>query len=554
MTKDDSGRYILLASEPGINLNKYLEELTNYLKSKNKYVKVFNSLGEFDDTLINLLQKIEMSSEIEIDLTSNLYLYSAVLSRINYKIKKYTESGITCLVVNSYLSLLSQIYLNFFGTDSYYEYYETIKKEFRLLKPDIFLLFSNNNIKNKKLLAFYNQEVKAESIKKIIYSEDLKNIDEVISQINSLHHNSSNKLKIEQNKVSKDKTSYKIISINKISLLLVEEFKKFSNIIQINKIKILPVKEDNIFVPKFKLNSDRTLYLKLCDRINKLNKQIGKVESRKLILLNRCAVIEIQFEVKDFDKILYILKNINLEETNEIYKNLLKFDKSKSKTTKKISDNGIKEKIISTNYDSIDELNPKIVSYYPKNENEYLYEYFYDISGLKYSTLRNKINGLGYKEKIKILQEEFTKNVYQDPLKEYDGLGFYVFEVYLSLISIENLKKALPNLEFKFQELTSRYGYFVPEEINVEQSKIYDEAFDISLKIQNLLTTSNNSSNIKYSYLTGHLIRIEIKLDFKDVITLLKVDFVDKELVKLRNELSNELKSIHPIIFEHINS
>ncbi len=589
------GKCIVIESVGGIEKNNYIKEISSFISKKNTLVKVFSSIDQYDDILVNILSRIESSIEIDIDFITNLHLYNAVFTRILKKIKKYNEAGIDCIVTNSYINLLSNIYDYYSENNRYEEYFKILKNGIAEFKPDFSVILTTPNFKkNKKQLEFYKKV--SNEIDLIIVNVDdnyQKNLN-IITQFISRKKQTKNKKELTSQNIEITKTlsgyrlSYRkniediyrqlIISSKEINFdfntydLYITEFSGLINFYlslwslhKKTKLEFINTKEsplqlkDEIYIPKEispKLKKDylnvindlKNIYIKLSSRYSN-NLEVKLLE--KIIPLSLKTHSVISLDPSENNDLKNEMGYLNLAEVNKLIDNLI-FDKKyhtgqklslEPNLLKNISDNFFGKK-----YDNFSNLDLKVIDFYPKNEFSILSNSLYKFSGLDFDETVGILDKLDFEQKTNILTNYISGKLDSNL---YDN-SFVMVECYMSIYSLRILINEQVFDEVTLQTLSPRYGYKLPSFLNSDEDiNDYEKAFDLSLLLQKILSETGQEDLISYGLLWGNLVRVKIKFNLYQIKKLLKLNSFDydNEIIIFKKQLIDQVKDKFPSLF-----
>lgn len=589
------GKCIVIESVSGFENLKYLNSIEKILSKDNSVTKIFSSIEQYDDVLINLLSRIESSTNVEIDLISNLYLYVAAFTRVIKRINEHIEAGINCIVSNTYLKLLSEIYAYYYGIDEYSLLYKIITDGIRNFNYDLLIILDDGLSEKdfKKKVFFQNLLAKNELLVIDVAKPFRKNIDIAEDKIkvsrkrrvianNQIENKFNLDLNYEKNvvgyRISVDSVHQKIVDqlssntnsrlqenqsdiyyFNQISALAVFYFSLYrteikfelthSTIGHINfdiesSFLILKKSSDDFKSKYIKcLTSIFELYSKLT---NKFTKQNEIEVLSKMLPLSLKKTLIVRIDRVDTEQLLNRLSGVSLEETSQILNTL---DRTSNKLTgsKRFSEPNqllnLSDNLFGKKYDSFETLDTKLIEYYPKNELNIINGYLYKYSGLDFDKTSDIISSLDFEQKSNILKNYIKTSSTDNVLND----SFFIFESYLSVYSLNSLIRQFDLSSVVIQSLSSRYGYHLPDFISEEKDiEVYQNAFDMSLVLQKLIVENCSDDSIQYGYLHGNLVRAKLKFSYSQLIRILDSNDLsyDSEIEDFKNQIRILLQDI----------
>ena len=180
-----------------------------------------------------------------------------------------------------------------------------------------------------------------------------------------------------------------------------------------------------------------------------------------------------------------------------------------------------------------------IVSATPRNEFDLLADSIYALSDLTREEILAAMDRWSYAQKSKALSEALKADpsLLTIPNYKFDSLSDRI-----SLLNILGYKKHL-----KIQQVTTRYGYDVPLELETAKVEdIFIDTYDNFLWLFNELQTETDDVLLSYATLSGHKIRWEATLSAKDLLDMTASK--DKQFVKEVNRLISQIKQTHPLV------
>lgn len=153
----------------------------------------------------------------------------------------------------------------------------------------------------------------------------------------------------------------------------------------------------------------------------------------------------------------------------------------------------------------------------PRNELDILPDILYPTSNLPISQLKIQIASCKYERKAKLFEQACYvdgKNTALQHLK-------YGFELLLNVYSLRTVQ-SVSGAEISAQAYSPRYGYDVSEGLDDKQLELYEQAFDLSLKLYSTLQEAGLENLAQLAVLRGHKTRVRLDINGSAFTNLLK--------------------------------
>lgn len=182
----------------------------------------------------------------------------------------------------------------------------------------------------------------------------------------------------------------------------------------------------------------------------------------------------------------------------------------------------------------------QLVDFWPKSELNLVSSVLYPYSNLSFEQLADQIGGWTYEQKADIL----ARGLATDPVSTLaacvytaDGLADYQ-----KLLTLQAAGLTLQN-----QNLTPRYGYDVPEDIEAAGlSELFETCFDASLQLHSSLQAAGFETEAQLVTLLGHKARF--KLTATGAQLLLLQTSRGNSLKPLLSALQESIAGVHPLV------
>ena len=196
-----------------------------------------------------------------------------------------------------------------------------------------------------------------------------------------------------------------------------------------------------------------------------------------------------------------------------------------------------------------------LVDIWPHNELDLVADMLYEHSDLPLPEIRKIVDSLSYEDKVKVMQSYFGErlNRRQRPGRALEK-AHYSWDIVCDYGIFRDLQRHRMVDDLAWQELTPRYGYDIPELIEkAGLSEIYENAFDLSLKLYSKLTAAGFQLEAQYATLLGHRMRWKMTYNAREAFHLHELRTTPQGhpgYRKLIQSMHEELSKYHPIIYE----
>jgi uncharacterized protein YjgD (DUF1641 family) len=204
------------------------------------------------------------------------------------------------------------------------------------------------------------------------------------------------------------------------------------------------------------------------------------------------------------------------------------------------------------NSQKIDELFPNIdaeqpkpqvnlISHAPRNEFEVLESIIFEQSNQGTTTIKKLIDDLNYEQK-----SELFKSLLNDLNDTGDILNIsYGFDAVGEFSQLFNLLNVTSVNNIVFQNLTPRYGYDIPKEVEeAGLADIFEQSFDLSLELYSLLQAAGFEDQAQYAVLLGHRIRYRFNLNYKQTRLI-----ISQNLKEVSSYIKQQVTDVHPLLW-----
>lgn len=194
-----------------------------------------------------------------------------------------------------------------------------------------------------------------------------------------------------------------------------------------------------------------------------------------------------------------------------------------------------------------------LTNYYPKNELDTVAYMLYEHSNLSESEIKDIASKMPYNDKLDVFNAYIGDrlNRRHRPGRALER-AVYSWDIVCDYGIFRDLQRHRIVDDLFWQELTPRYGYDVPELI--EQAGLTDEfvnSFDLSLKLNSLLTDNGLNTEAQYATLMGHKMRWKVTMNAREAFHFIELRTSPqghpgyRQLVK---QMHDALSEVHPLI------
>lgn len=195
----------------------------------------------------------------------------------------------------------------------------------------------------------------------------------------------------------------------------------------------------------------------------------------------------------------------------------------------------------------------ELLDYWPKNELDLVADMLYEHTDLSHSEIEVAVSSLSYDEKTNIMLAYSGErlNRRHRPGRALEK-AHYSWDIVCDYGIFRDLQRHRMVDDLNWQKLTPRFGFDVPELVEeAGLTELYEDAFDISLKLYSMLQSAQLYNEAQYATLLGHKMRWKITYNARQAFHLHELRTTPQGhpgYRKLVNELHEQLTSVHPII------
>ncbi|HUA13373.1 MAG TPA: dTMP kinase [Candidatus Sulfotelmatobacter sp.] len=196
-----------------------------------------------------------------------------------------------------------------------------------------------------------------------------------------------------------------------------------------------------------------------------------------------------------------------------------------------------------------------LIDYWPKNEMLLVADMLYEHSNLSLEEIQNEVNTWTYDKKAEAFKTYFGErlNRRQKPGRALEK-AHYSWDIICDYGIFRDLQRHRMVDDLQWQFLTPRYGYEIPKLIeDAGLSDIFEECFDISLKLHSVLNDAGYALEAQYATLLGNKMRWKITYNAREAFHLHELRTTPQGhpgYRKLVRQMHEKLAEVHPLIAE----
>lgn len=225
-----------------------------------------------------------------------------------------------------------------------------------------------------------------------------------------------------------------------------------------------------------------------------------------------------------------------------------------SANTKKNVEKISKKLLESTHSEKLDK-EIDLVDYWPKNELLLVPDMIYEHSNLSLSELQEAVNGWPYEKRLEVFNSYMGErlNRRHRPGRALEK-AHYSWDIICDYGIFRDLQRHRLVDDLQWQKLTPRYGFEVPELIEkAGLTDLFEEAFDISLKLHSAMCAGKYVNEAQYATLLGHKLRWKITYNARQAFHFHELRTTPQGhpgYRKLVLQMHEKLAEVHPLIAE----
>lgn len=195
----------------------------------------------------------------------------------------------------------------------------------------------------------------------------------------------------------------------------------------------------------------------------------------------------------------------------------------------------------------------QLADVWPRNELDILSDILYPHSNLPLRELRGQVAVWPYSRKLDLMETYLgldTRTTTQQDPGEALGRVRYTWDIVSEYGAFRELQRLQLIGGAVAQELTPRYGYAMPAEIEAAgAADLFEQCFDLSLELYSQLQQAGHPLEAQYVTLLGHRLRWKLCLSARETLRLLERP-ASPAVHSLQQQLHTALGEVHPLIAE----
>lgn len=190
---------------------------------------------------------------------------------------------------------------------------------------------------------------------------------------------------------------------------------------------------------------------------------------------------------------------------------------------------------------------------WPRNELDLVADMLYEHSGLALEELREIVDGWTYDQKAEVFLTYMGErlNRRHKPGRALEKLH-YSWDIVCDYGIFRDLQRHRIVDDLEWQSLTPRHGYETPQLVSAAGlDDLFDECFDISLKLYSLLQSSGYSNEAQYATLLGHKMRWKVTYNAREAFHLHELRTSPQGhpgYRKLISQMHVKIAELHPLL------
>jgi len=197
----------------------------------------------------------------------------------------------------------------------------------------------------------------------------------------------------------------------------------------------------------------------------------------------------------------------------------------------------------------------QLVNVWPHNELDLLPDMLYEHSNLSLRELKKEVEGWSYSKKQEVFLAYIGErlNRRHKPGRALEK-AHYSWDLICDYGIFRDLQRHRIVDDLEWQQLTPRYGYDIPDLIEVaELTTMFEECFDMSAELYSTLQAHNYELEAQYATLLGNKMRWKVMYNAREAFHLHELRTSPQGhpgYRKLVIEMHDKLKEVHPLMAE----
>jgi thymidylate synthase ThyX len=195
---------------------------------------------------------------------------------------------------------------------------------------------------------------------------------------------------------------------------------------------------------------------------------------------------------------------------------------------------------------------------WPLNELDIVSDMLYESSSLSLSEIRHEVSAWSYDRKLKVFNAYIGErlNRRHKPGRSLEKIH-YSWDILCDYGIFRDLQRHRMVDDMEWQDLTPRYGYDCPEIIDdAGLNDLYEECFDLSLKLYSIMQDAGYHSEAQYATLLGHRMRWKVTMNAREMFHFIELRSSPQGhpgYRKIVKEMHDLIGDRHPIIASSMN-
>jgi thymidylate synthase ThyX len=196
-----------------------------------------------------------------------------------------------------------------------------------------------------------------------------------------------------------------------------------------------------------------------------------------------------------------------------------------------------------------------LVDVWPRNELDLVAEMLYEHSNLPLRQLREEVAAWPYDRKLEVMQAYMGErlNRRHRPGRALEK-AHYSWDLLCDYGIFRDLQRHRMVDDLAWQELTPRYGYEIPQLVeDAGLADLFEECFDISLKLHSQLQQNGYGLEAQYATLLGHRMRWKVTYNAREAFHLHELRTSPQGhpgYRKLVGQMHEAVRGVHPLLAE----
>ncbi|MCA9329539.1 FAD-dependent thymidylate synthase, partial [Candidatus Saccharibacteria bacterium] len=199
----------------------------------------------------------------------------------------------------------------------------------------------------------------------------------------------------------------------------------------------------------------------------------------------------------------------------------------------------------------------RLTSVWPRNEIDLVPDMLYEHSHLSLQEITEQVNKWDYSRKARVFNAYMGErlNRRHKPGRAIEK-AHYSWDLVCDYGIFRDLQRHRMVDDLEWQQLTPRYGFEVPKLVeDAGLTDLFEECFDISLRLHSALQAAGYSLEAQYATLLGHRMRWKVTYNAREAFHFHELRTSPQGhpgYRKLVQQMHDKLSQVHPIMAEHM--